>query len=441
MHARDRSTLKKLHALLGSDNPSEREVARTKLLELLAKHKMSWNDVPEILAAAEAPQQQDDDDSSGDPVAGDRPASLDLIRHILQRHLHLTGHQLTALTLWIAHTFKYHRFSVTPRLVLLSPVRGCGKTTVLNLVSALAFKARKFDHTTPAVLFRLIDREHPCILLDEVDNQDLPVTAPLRAVINSGHHTDGNVSRCLDGEERIFSTFAALALAAIGKLPLPILHRSIVLRMERAANARLARFDPKTIPRQKQDCDTVYRETFEWARQCPLDLDPPMPEELRNRAADNWRVLLAIADACSPVWGKAAREAAVALSKDLDEDLSVRLLVDIRSIFDRRPTVDRLSSAVIVAELVELADGLWSDWCGSRGDQMPRKFSQGVLALMLAPFGIKPRTIWPPRRGTADKSVKGYYRAAFEAAWASYCDADGTPSHGNNIRYLRNRGA
>ena len=126
-------------------------------------------------------------------------------------------------------------------------------------------------------------------------------------MINSGHHTDGKVCRYLDGEEKVFSTFAPLALAAIGKLPLPILHRPIVLRMERAANARLARFDPKTIPRQEQDCDTVYRETFEWARQCPLDLDPPMPEELRNRAADNWRVLLAIADACSPEWGADAR--------------------------------------------------------------------------------------------------------------------------------------
>ena len=250
MNARDRSTLKKLHALLGSDNPSEREVARTKLLELLAKHKKTWNDVAEILAAAEIPQQKDDE-PSGDSIGSDRPASLDLIRHILQRHLHLTEYQFTALTLWIAHTFKYHRFSVTPRLALLSPVRGCGKTTVLNLIQALAFKVKKFDHTTPAVLFRLIDREHPSILLDEADNQDLPVTAALRAVINSGHHTDGKVCRYLDGEEKVFSTFAPLALAAIGKLPLPILHRSIVLRMERAANARLARFDPKTIPRQE----------------------------------------------------------------------------------------------------------------------------------------------------------------------------------------------
>jgi hypothetical protein len=64
------------------------------------------------------------------------------------------------------------------------------------------------------VLYRLIDREHACILIDEADNQDLPVTAALRAVINSGHHCDGTISRYLDGEEKVFSTFAPLALAS-----------------------------------------------------------------------------------------------------------------------------------------------------------------------------------------------------------------------------------
>jgi hypothetical protein len=427
--------LKKLHALMGSDNAGERENARSLIVELLAKHKKTWNDLPELVSAGSGQGGQDDpdDEPSDAATTGDRrPASLDLICHILQRHLRLTEHQFVATTLWIAHTFVYSRFSVTPRLAFVSPVRGCGKTTALNIVKALAFKTRKVDGITAAVLFRLIDRERPCMLLDEVDNLDLLQNPTLRAVITSGHHCDGTISRYLDNQVVSFSTFAAVALAAIGKpphpLPLPILHRCVAIPMERApmTSEKLTRFDPKAIPRQKQDCDTVYQETFEWARQCRLNLDPPMPEELRNRAADNWRPLLSIADACSPEWGKAAREAAVALSKDSDEDLSVLLLADIRDIFDRHPTVDRLPSAVIVAELVELADGRWSEWRGPRDDRMPRKLTQGGLALMLAPFGIRPKTIWPAHRGATDKSVKGYRREQFEAAWASYCD--GTPA-------------
>ena len=45
------------------------------------------------------------------------------------RHLSLTEHQLVAVTLWIAHTFVFSRFSITPRLVFESPVRGRVPTT------------------------------------------------------------------------------------------------------------------------------------------------------------------------------------------------------------------------------------------------------------------------------------------------------------------------
>jgi hypothetical protein len=431
-----REKLRKLIALLGSNNAGEREAARSKIDELLAKNKKNWNDLTELLATGNAQGGWQDDEHAVDtgkhPV---RPAPLDLIRHILQRHLHLIEHQFVAVALWIAHTFLYSRFPITPRLALESPVRGCGKTTLLNIIKALAFKTSKSDHLTAAVLFRLIDRDRPTLLLDEADNQDLPNDPTLRAVINSGHHCDGKIMRYLDGRICEFSTFAPLAFATISKLPLPILHRSVVIHMERSPSSEtLTRFDPKTSLEQAQDCEIVYRETLAWTQQCKLNPDPAMPEGLRNRAADNWRILLSIADACGSAWGELAREAAVALSRGQDEDLGVLLLSDIRDTFDRRPTIDRLASTVIVAELNERPHGLWSEWRGPRDDQTPRKLSTGEMARMLSPFGIRPKTIWPPRRGTRDRSAKGYLRKQFEAAWASYCD--GTPAQRSNVRYL-----
>ncbi len=175
--------LRKLHARMGSDNAAEREAARLKIVELLAKNKKNWNDLLELVSGGNTQGWKADDEPGDTNVANDRPAPLDLIHHILQRHLHLTKHQFVALTLSIAHTFVYFRFSITPRLALLSPVRGCGKTTALNIIKALAFKARKVDNITSAALFRLIDREHACVLLDEVDNLDLLNNPTLRAVI------------------------------------------------------------------------------------------------------------------------------------------------------------------------------------------------------------------------------------------------------------------
>ena len=38
-----RDKLRKLHAMLGSDNDGERDTAMAKIKELLAKNKKSWN--------------------------------------------------------------------------------------------------------------------------------------------------------------------------------------------------------------------------------------------------------------------------------------------------------------------------------------------------------------------------------------------------------------
>jgi bacterioferritin-associated ferredoxin len=192
--------------------------------------------------------------------------------------------------------------------------------------------------------------------------------------------TTGQVYKCLGCRPkcgrceaaRRFTTFAPLSLAAIGSLPLPILHRGIIIRMERAPRtAQLERFDPKTSPEQQRMCGAVHDATLEWARETQFDADPPMPEGLHNRAADNWRVCFAIADAAGGEWAKAARDAAIELSRGQDEDMGVQLLLDVRGILDRL-ALDRIGSGRLVGELVDLPDGRWSEWRGVKGDNAPR---------------------------------------------------------------------
>ena len=68
-----------------------------------------------------------------------------------------------------------------------------------------------------------------------------------------------------------------------------------------------------------------------------------MPAQLRDRSADNWRPLIAIADAFGADW------AALSWSfQHQDEDAAVVLLRDIRDIF-KGLGVDRLSSKAMVA--------------------------------------------------------------------------------------------
>jgi Protein of unknown function (DUF3631) len=89
----------------------------------------------------------------------------------------------------------------------------------------------------------------------------------------------------------------------------------------------------------------------------------------------------------------------------------------------------------LAAELDAIDDAPWSEWRGLRDDQQPRRLSPGELAKMLAPFGIRPRTIWPLGRTPGSNCAKGYHRSQFEAAWRSY--ASGTPSQASNPKHLR----
>ena len=147
--------------------------------------------------------------------------------------------------------------------------------------------------------------------------------------------------------------------------------------------------------------------------------------------------MIAIADSFGPAWGTIAREAALEFARThRDEDAGVILLNDVRSIFTARGE-DRLTSAVMAADLVALDDSLWSEWRGPRDDQQPRRLSKGELARLLAPFEIRPKTIWPVRRGKTGKSAKGYFRWQFESRKTRTAPVDVTPSQANNVRHLR----
>jgi hypothetical protein len=365
------------------------------------------------------------------PTAGPDVNVLELALTLTEEHVGMSASEHLATALWILHTSIFNHFDHTPRLALLSPVRGCGKTTVLTLADLLCARPFRSDDTTAAAIYRyLYDHPMSTLLIDEVDNHELWRNRSLRTLFNSGHFRDGATTRFIDGRTRRFSTFAPLAVAAIGMLPLPLMSRSVVINMRRNRNTalkRLNRHDPAFAAAREQ----IRR----WVATCSLNLSPDMPIELRNRETDNWRILLSIADDLG--YGKQARVAAIELTVNRpDEDPGVTLLRDIRTIFEALG-VDRITSLALALALVELPDAPWCEWRGPNDDKSARRLSQGELARLLKPFVIKPRTIWPLNRTPGDKSSRGYLRSSFEEAWSSYLDEEAdTATQPSNIRYL-----
>ena len=124
-------------------------------------------------------------------------------------------------------------------------------------------------------------------------------------MLNSGHRRGGKVTRYHHGQARSFSTFSPAAIAAIGALPLPVMHRSaresvLVLAGENDRRRRDGRRELKRLDKDevdtKADLNIAYRMIFTWAMDAELNADPPLPAPLRDRQADNWRPLIAIAD-------------------------------------------------------------------------------------------------------------------------------------------------
>ena len=71
---------------------------------------------------------------------------LDRIETFIKRFLILpTESDYTVFTLWITHTYFMHKLKTTPRLALISPEFGCGKSRSLEVLQTLCFQGLKLS--------------------------------------------------------------------------------------------------------------------------------------------------------------------------------------------------------------------------------------------------------------------------------------------------------
>ena len=348
------------------------------------------------------------------------------------RYLALPEGTAETLALWVVFTHAIDASAVAPRLAILSPIPRCGKTTLLGLLMRLVRQPLPTSNITPAVVYRVIARDQPTLLIDEADTF-FDGRSELRGIINSGHSRDtAFVDRCDvdDHEPRRFATYAAIAIAKIGKLPAALHDRCLVIRIQRKrSDDNIERFREDRAASELID---LKRKVARWASDnVPLlkGADPDIPNTLNDRAADNWRILLAIADLAGGHWPDTARRLAILISGDEeDTSLSVQLLHDLRDIFDDL-SKDRSSTAELVRQLEFRDDQPWATLIDGMAITGHR------LASMLEPFGIRPKVL---RIG--DKTPRGYERAQFADAWERYpLGQTATPQHDNYYNGLEDK--
>src|SRR6266567_753175 len=167
------------------------------------------------------------------PEAVDGADLLKAIADTYTRLVSLPEGAADALALFVTHTYVHDAAYVSPLLALVSPEKGCGKTTALSVTAELVRRPLSASNITAAALFRTVEKLEPTLLVDEADSF-LRDNDELRGILNSGHNKAGaHVIRLVGDtfEPRVFSTWCPKAIATIGKLPPTPMDRAIVIPM------------------------------------------------------------------------------------------------------------------------------------------------------------------------------------------------------------------
>lgn len=350
-----------------------------------------------------------------EPVAGSQLLK-DIVAGI-ERHAVLPNHASTIIALWCFAAHAMNCYQIFPMLALESPEPGCGKSTVMELISNLVPNPILASNISKAAIFRVIEDRKPTLLIDEADTFAVQ-NDELRGVLNSGHavHT-ARVIRCVgegaDLQTAEFSTWCPKVVALIGELPATLQSRSIAIRLRRKLSTEAVE---KFRTSRRAEFDVFNRKIARWVLDNVIELqasESEMPIGLENRIEDNWYPLISVADRLGDPWPTSARRAAVVhvtTAAQFDEpSASLQLLFDFRDIFDSIGAEVRSSD--MQARLVANEDLLWSTY--SKG----RPISPQRIARMVRDFGITPR----------QRNTGSYWRRSdFVDAWNRYQKAPPT---------------
>ena len=379
--------------------------------------------MPAVLDATVKGARKEDVDPNGLPFPEVEPyptrvdpaSLLDEIVATILLFIVMKPEQAYAAALWVALTWFIDVVEVAPLAIINAPEKACGKSLLLELMGRMSARPLPVSNATTAALFRSVELWGPTMLMDEADTF-IRENKELKGIINAGHtRANAYVLRTVGGnhEPKRFTVWSAKALAGISlekHLPDSTMSRAIVFNIRRKlpheSVARLRHADADLFEEIASKLARFADDYSEQVRQARPDL----PDELSDRAQDNWEPLLAIAGCAGPDWVRRVTAAALKLSAANDERVSTsnELLADIQHVFESKQT-GKMKTENLIAALVDDEENSWAAY--NRGKPLtPRQ-----LAKLLSGYGIKPKTV---RFGAS--TPKGYEASQFADAFARY---------------------
>jgi hypothetical protein len=360
-------------------------------------------------------------------IRGDLAQLLDALELFVRRYVVIDEAQAAAVVLWIAHTWAVEAAYATPYLFVNSAEIESGKSRLLEVLQVLAREPLATMNISDAALFRAISARKPTLFLDEVDAifskraQERGMKEDLRALLNSGYRR-GQVVLRMGGpnnrELQSFEVFGPKALAGLGTLPVTLASRCIRIELKRR---RMDEPVDDFFPEDVADEAAALGEWLEKWTATTIDslqgAKPARVEGVRDRTAEVWRPLLAIAEEAGAVWAARARRAAVTLAGGGGGDeasLGVLLLGDVRAVFEKREA-EVIATADLIYALASFDESPWAEWWLDK-DGGPTRGAPRRLAQLLRPFGIRSKNV----RVDEIRTPKGYRRDDFRDAWERF---------------------
>ena len=352
---------------------------------------------------------------------------LEKVNHFIRRFLILPCESdYDIFTLWIGHTYFTHKIKTTPRLAIISPEYGCGKSRCLEVLESLSFKGEKLDHHTRSYLMRTVDSirtesgRPPTLLIDEIDSVFRPKNEEgeaTRAFANTGYRATGFYG-ITEGDRKKtptkFRTFAPMALAGKGEvLPESVMTRAVVIRLQkRMENESVEDFLTDLVAFESEE---LREELLNWSDYCADEissLDPELP--VRDRDREVWLPLFKVAHLAGGEWIKRAEIALANIQEDkLDNTLPKerQLLGDVWKVFQAQEK-DKIKSSLLIFALIEIPEAEWDTY------NFGKPINERALAKKLRTYGIKPAQM----RFENGVGAKGYHRSEIESAVRRYLD-------------------
>lgn len=319
-----------------------------------------------------------------------------------------------AIAFWVIYTHVYEVFPIAPLLVITSPTRQSGKTSVMSMLSRLCHNPFETSNISEAAIFHVIKKYHPTLLIDEADTF-MTGNQAMTGIINSGHkRINGFVTRVSKNGVVRYPTFCPKAIASIGRPSETIMSRAIVINMMR-------KLTTETVDRVQDigpdELSILQGRIMRWAADNGEALASIVPERVgvkNDRSEDNYAPLLAIATHLGGPWLEEARAAFVVLSGLTVPETNAedRLLADVSLAF-KAIARDRITTAELLHHLCALEEAPWSTYRNGR------EISAAQLGKMLSAYGITSSQI---RFG--ERNLRGFHLHQFADAFPRYVGVD-----------------